>query len=283
MRLVSFLAGARPAYGLVAGEQILDLSAKWGTQYPDLKSFIAAGLPGLRELAHGAIENRVPLAQVALLPVIPNPDKIVCVGLNYRTHLEETGKDASAHPVIFLRVANSQQAHGQPLVLPRESRKFDYEGELAVVIGRGGRRIAQADAWSHIAGYSCYNDASVRDWQVHTSQWAPGKNFPKTGAFGPWLVTADEIAPGERLALVTRLNGDEVQRSSTDLLIFDIPRIVEYVSAFMPLEPGDVLVTGTPGGVGAKRNPPLWMEDGDVVEVEIEKVGLLRNPVAAEA
>jgi len=279
MQLASFLVDGRAAFGAVQGDHVVDLHAAFEGRFDDLRAYIAAGMPP----APATAGTRHPLSAVELLPVIPNPSKIICVGLNYRTHLEETGKEQGAQPVIFLRVASSQLAHGKPMLVPRESARFDYEGELAVVIGKPGRRIAQAAAWDHIAGYSCYNDGSVRDWQTHTSQWAPGKNFPATGAFGPCMVTADEIDPARALSLVTRLNGAEVQRSSTDLLIFDIPRIIAYVSTFMPLEPGDVIATGTPGGVGAKRTPPLWMKAGDVVEVEIERIGVLRNPVAAEA
>jgi 2-keto-4-pentenoate hydratase/2-oxohepta-3-ene-1,7-dioic acid hydratase in catechol pathway len=279
MQLASFTIGGRPSFGAISGAHIVDFHAGFEGRFDDLRSYIAAGMPKLPPHAN---EVRHGLSEIQLLPVIPSPPKIICVGLNYRTHLEETGKEQGAQPVIFLRVACSQVAHEQPMVIPRESNRFDYEGELAVVIGKPGRRIAQADAWDHIAGYSCYNDGSVRDWQTHTSQWAPGKNFAGTGAFGPWMVTADEIEPGQSLALVTRLNGEEVQRSSTDLLIFDIPRVIEYVSSFMPLEVGDVIATGTPGGVGAKRVPPLWMKAGDVVEVEIDQIGVLRNPIVAE-
>jgi 2-keto-4-pentenoate hydratase/2-oxohepta-3-ene-1,7-dioic acid hydratase in catechol pathway len=172
--------------------------------------------------------------------------------------------------------------HGKPIVVPRESAKLDYEGEIAIVIGRGGRRIGEADAWQHIAGYAPYNDGSVRDWQAHTTQWTAGKNFSGTGGFGPWMVTRDEIADGARLDLVTRLNGEELQRGHTDQLIFPIPRLIAYVSTFTPLEPGDVIVTGTPAGVGFKRQPPVFMKPGDRVEVEVSRVGTLVNPVVAE-
>jgi 2-keto-4-pentenoate hydratase/2-oxohepta-3-ene-1,7-dioic acid hydratase in catechol pathway len=188
----------------------------------------------------------------------------------------------TAQPTIFLRLADSQQGHEQPIPAPAESGKLDYEGEVAIVIGKPGRRIREADAWTHIAGYACYNDVSVRDWQVHTSQWAPGKNFYRTGAFGPWMVTSDEIAPGATLSLTTRLNGVEVQRTDTSLLIFGIPRLIAYLSSFTPLRTGDVIVTGTPGGVGAKRTPPLWMKPGDVVEVEVDRIGVLRNTIGAD-
>lgn len=281
MRYASFLVGSRPSYGIVLDEGIVDLSARCAQRYPDLKSFLAAPPDEARTLAAELRPDLRP-GDVRFLPTIPNPGKILCVGLNYRTHLAETGKDEAPWPTVFLRTASSQQGHAEPLPLPPESHKFDYEGELAVIIGRPGRRIAQTDAWRHIAGYACYNDATLRDWQVHTSQWAPGKNFHRTGAFGPWMVSADEIATDTVMTLVTRLNGNEVQRTTTDLMIFGIPRLIHYLSTIMPLETGDVIVTGTPGGVGAKREPPLWMQPGDTVEVEIDRIGVLSNRIVAE-
>ena len=217
-----------------------------------------------------------------LLPVIPNPGKIVCVGLNYGDHVRETGREITEKPTLFLRVAESQVAHGEDIVLPPESSRLDYEGEIAVVIGQGGRRIAEADAWEHIAGYACYNDGSIRDWQTATPQWTAGKNFWRTGGFGPWMVTRDEIRDDQVMTLVTRLNGEEMQRTTTDKLIHSIPRQIAHISAFTPLAPGDVIVTGTPGGVGAKRNPPVWMKAGDIVEIEVDAIGVLRNGIRAE-
>jgi 2-keto-4-pentenoate hydratase/2-oxohepta-3-ene-1,7-dioic acid hydratase in catechol pathway len=181
---------------------------------------------------------------------------------------------------VFLRVAESQAGHAQAMLCPRESSKFDYEGEIAIVIGKAGRRIAESNAWEHVAGYSCYNEGSVRDWQRHTSQFTAGKNFAATGAFGPWLVTSDEIRPGEELTLATRLNGQEMQHATTAMMIFPLPRLIAYCSTFAPLAPGDVIVTGTPGGVGSRRTPPVWMKPGDVVEVEVSRVGVLRNTIA---
>jgi 2-keto-4-pentenoate hydratase/2-oxohepta-3-ene-1,7-dioic acid hydratase in catechol pathway len=184
--------------------------------------------------------------------------------------------------VIFLRVPESQVGHGRPIVCPRESDQLDFEAELAVVIGKAGRRIAAADALSHVAGISCYNDGSVRDWQLATGQWSPGKNFPATGAFGPWMVTADELDPGTALRLRCRLNGEVMQDTTTDLMIFPIPTLIAFVSTWTTLEVGDVIVTGTPGGVGLRRDPPVWMKHGDVVEIELDGVGVLRNPVVKE-
>lgn len=283
MKLISYQHGGQDSYGAVVGDRVVDLREAFGARAPDLKALIAAGL--VREAAAQVAATPAPalaLADVKLLPVVPNPGKIFCIGLNYGEHIRETGKEVTEKPVIFLRVADSQLAHGEDIVRPRVSERLDYEGEIAVVIGKGGRHIAEADAWSHIAGYSCYNDGSVRDWQLHTSQWIPGKNFWKTGAFGPWMVTADEIAPDQKMTLVTRLNGQEMQRATTDMMVHSIPRQIAYISAFIPLEPGDVIVTGTPGGVGNKRNPQVFMKPGDVCEIEVDAVGVLRNGIRDE-
>ncbi len=280
MRLASFSHGGRASYGIVIGDSLVDLGKLIGAQYPDLRSLLNAGPGLLQQLRNHA--PTVPLAEVKFLPVIPNPDKIFCAGLNYRSHVEETGRTESEKPVIFLRLAASQVGHGQPMICPKVSTQFDYEGELAVVIGKRGRHIARDKALDYIAGYSCYNDGSLRDWQRHTSQWTPGKNFAATGAFGPWLMTADEIPDPTTLSLATRLNGQTVQSATVDLLIFSIPEIIEYVSAWSELAPGDVIATGTPGGVGFKRNPPLLMKAGDIVEVEISTIGTLSNPIEAE-
>jgi 2-keto-4-pentenoate hydratase/2-oxohepta-3-ene-1,7-dioic acid hydratase in catechol pathway len=215
--------------------------------------------------------------------VIPNPDKILCIGLNYENHRKETGRTEVENPTVFGRFANSQTGHLTNIIRPKVSTDLDYEGELALIIGKPGRYISHKDAWGHIAGYACYNEGSVRDYQRHTSQFTPGKNFPNTGAFGPWMVTPDEAGDLGPLRLQTRLNGEVVQDTTISEMIFDIPRQIEYCSAFTRLEPGDVIATGTPGGVGSRRTPPLWMKAGDVVEVEIDRIGLLRNKVADEA
>jgi 2-keto-4-pentenoate hydratase/2-oxohepta-3-ene-1,7-dioic acid hydratase in catechol pathway len=214
--------------------------------------------------------------------VIPDAPKIFCIGLNYEEHRIESQRERVGHPTIFLRVPGSQTGHGQPLLRPRESEHFDFEGEIAVIIGRGGRRIAEAQAWEHIAGYAPYNDGSIRDWQRHTVQWTPGKNFRETAGFGPWMVPRGEIADGQLLTLQTRLNGELVQHATTDMMLFDIPAQIAYISTFIDLEPGDVIATGTPGGVGARRTPPLWMKPGDQVEVELSSVGTLRNSIAQD-
>ncbi len=282
MRLISYQHNGQDGYGAVVGDRVVDLRATFGAQAPDLKAFIAAGLVPQAAAQVEAASVTLPLSELQLLPVIPNPGKIFCIGLNYGEHIRETGKEVTEKPVIFLRVADSQLAHGEDIVRPKASERLDYEGEIAIVIGRAGRHISEADSWSHIAGYSCYNDGSVRDWQVHTSQWAPGKNFWKTGAFGPWMVTADEIAPDRKMTLVTRLNGQEMQRATTDMMVHSIPRQIAYISAFIPLEPGDVIVTGTPGGVGNKRTPPVFMKPGDVCEIEVDAIGVLRNGIRDE-
>lgn len=287
MKLISYQHNGTDSYGALLGDRIVDLRAVFGTRAVDLKALIAAGLlseaaAAVQKADATATASTLALGDVQLLPVIPNPGKIVCVGLNYGEHVRETGREITEQPTLFLRVAESQVAHGEPIVLPPESSKLDYEGEIAIVIGQGGRRISEADAWKHIAGYACYNDATLRDWQSATPQWTAGKNFWRTGGFGPWLVTRDEIADGQVMTLVTRLNGQEMQRTTTDKLIHSIPRQIAHISAFMPLAAGDVIVTGTPGGVGAKRTPPVWMKAGDVVEIEVDAIGILRNGIRAE-
>ncbi len=282
MKLISYRLQDTVSYGVVADSGVIDLGAQLGSQYPDLKALLAGGGLARAQAVAARGGPGVALQSLTLLPVIPNPGKILCIGLNYEDHRVETQREKTDHPTVFLRVADSQVGHGQPLLCPRESSRFDYEGEIAVVIGRAGRRIPESGAWAHVAGYSCYNDGSVRDWQRHTSQFTPGKNFAATGAFGPWLVTSDEIEPGEVLTLTTRLNGQVMQQATTAMMIFSIPRLVAYCSTFTPLLPGDVIVTGTPGGVGSRRDPPVWLKPGDTVEVEVSRVGCLRNPVALD-
>jgi 2-keto-4-pentenoate hydratase/2-oxohepta-3-ene-1,7-dioic acid hydratase in catechol pathway len=277
MKLISYLHGGKPGFGIVKGEGIVALAARTGQ--PSLKHALDK-IDSLRAYANEAPDLR--LDEITYAPVIPNPDKILCIGINYLKHIQETGREKPKKPMIFTRFANTQVGHAQPMIRPRASEQLDFEGELAFVIGRKARHVPEADALSHVAGYACYNDGSVRDWQLHTSQFTPGKNFPGTGAFGPWLVTSDEVPGIARTTLVTRLNGEEVQRTSTDDLIFGIPALIAYISEFTELVPGDMVITGTPSGVGAFRKPPLWMKPGDVVEVEIEGIGVLRNPVAAE-
>lgn len=281
MKLVSFEHGGRASFGVVNGDGVVDLRLALGDRYADLAALLAAD--ALAEAA--AVAGRTPdhrLDALTLLPVIPQPGKIWCCGLNYGEHVRETQREVTEQPTFFLRVADSQVAHGQPILCPPESTQVDYEAEIAVIIGRPGRRIAEADVAAHIAGYACYNDGSIRDWQRHTSQWVPGKNFWRTGGFGPWMVTADEIPFGTVMRLQTVLNGQVMQDATTDLMIHSIARQVAYVSTIAPLRAGDVIVTGTPGGVGARRQPPVWMKPGDVCEIVVDRIGTLRNPIAAE-
>ena len=282
MKLVSFLRNNKPTWGVAVEGGVVDCGAKLGKKYPDLKAVIAnRGLADVKKFAKGRKPD-VPSAKVKYLPPIGNPDKIICIGLNYKSHVAETGRSDAQYPTIFTRFSNTQVGHGQPMIRPKNSEKYDYEGEVAVIIGKKCRHVSKADALKYVAGYSCYNDGSIRDWQRHTTQFTPGKNFVGTGGFGPWMVTADEIKDPSKMTLITRLNGQELQRATTDLLIFDIPTLINYCSEWTELVPGDVIVTGTPGGVGFVRNPPIFMKPGDTCEVEVDMIGTLVNPIAAE-
>lgn len=279
MRLVSYRIGDSPSFGLLVEDGIISAAAM-GTPHSSLRVALASGaLPELASLS-GTRSADLGLADVQLAPVIPDPGKILCAGVNYRAHREEAGRDEAAKPTIFIRFADSQLASGEVAVRPRGVTKFDYEGEVAAVIGVGGRDIPRETALAHVAGYACYNDFSAREWQRHSTQWTAGKNFPGTGAFGPYLCTADEAPDVETMQLTTRVNGDIRQQASLADLLFDIPALIAYISSFTPLSPGDVIVTGTPGGVGLFRDPPTFLEDGDVVEVEATGLGVLVNRVA---
>lgn len=280
MKLLSFRAEGRALYGAVVGDGVVDLADRVGDRFPTLRAALAGGaLPELGRIARGAPPDYA-LEDIAYDPVIPAPDKILCIGLNYRTHAAEMARELPANPSVFARLQNTLAAHGDTLPRPRASTHFDFEGELAVIIGKGGRHIRAEDALKHVAGYSCFLDGSVRDFQKHSV--TAGKNFPRTGPLGPWMTTADKIPDPTTLALVTRLNGAEVQRDTVDHLIYPIPTLIQYLSTITPLEPGDVIATGTPHGVGAGRMPPLWMKAGDVIEVEISGIGVLRNAVVDE-
>lgn len=281
MKLVSFTAAGAASYGVLAGAGVIDLGRRLGARYATLRAALAGN--ALDEIAGIGARASADLAtsQLTFLPPIPQPDKIVCIGLNYQAHAAGAGLKVPDQPSLFIRLANTLVPHGGAMVRPQASSAFDYEGELAVVIGKPGRHVAAAEALDHVAGYACFNDGSLRDYQFKHSL-AVGKNFVSTGGFGPWLVTRDEIPDPSQLTVTTRLNGVEVQRGETSDLIFGVPTIIAYVSAFTPLEAGDVIATGTPHGVGLARKPPLWMKPGDVVEVEISKIGVLRNPVVAE-
>ncbi len=281
MRLVTYRHSATESIGLVDGDEVVNIGQEVSDKCQDLKTLIAGDVHQIVASARQKA-RRQPLAKVQLLPPITNPGKIICVGLNYESHRKETGRPEVSFPTLFTRFANTQIGHEQPIWRPTESTSLDYEGELAVVIGQGGWKIPEDSALDHVAGYACYNDASVRDWQRHTSQFTPGKNFLHSGPFGPWLVTSDEIPDPSRLTLTTRLNGEVMQHATTDLLIFTIPVLINYISRFTRLEPGDVIVSGTPGGVGFKRDPQVFMKPGDLVEVEISDIGVLANPIEAE-
>jgi 2-keto-4-pentenoate hydratase/2-oxohepta-3-ene-1,7-dioic acid hydratase in catechol pathway len=277
MRFASFVHGDGAGFGVVHEDRVVDLSA----QAPSLRAALAQwGLDGLRDRASKGTVR--PLAGLRWLPPITDPDKTLCVGLNYFLHAQEAKMAVPEHPSLFARFPAAQVGHGTPVVRPRASHKFDYEAELAVVIGRAGRHVAVDDAEAYIAGYSCFAENSVRDWQVHSRQATPGKNFERSGAFGPWLVTPDEAGPVAKMEVVGRLNGREMQRDSAANMIFSVPQVIAYVSTFITLLPGDVLVTGTPAGVGFTRDPPVWLKPGDRFEVEITNLGVLSNEVVDE-
>ena len=279
MRLVSFQrADGTVSYGTTDGVTVRDAGAVLAYRFADLSAVLAAGATAEFE-GSGA---PFPLGDVRLLPPIPEPGKILCIGLNYLPHILETGRAKPERPSIFTRYAASLVGHGSPLVRPAASTKFDYEGELAVVIGKSGRHIAEADVWNHIAGYACFNDGSIRDFQNHTTQFWPGKNFEQSGSFGPWIVTPDEVGDITAQTLTTRVNGKVEQHTPISDLAIGIPALIAYASTVTTLRPGDVIATGTPGGVGNHRKPQLFLEPGMTVEVEITNVGVLSNGVVDE-
>lgn len=277
MRWLTFSVDGNESFGFIADDgQVVDVGARGGAA--TLKEAITAS--SLSESGKQSSSDTCwSLEQIEYKPPITNPDKILCVGLNYRDHQEETGHGGEDNPTIFVRFAQAQVGHQQPLVRPVESRAFDYEGEIALIIGEGGRRIAKDDWLKHVAGFSCYNDGSIRDYQRHTSQFTPGKNFTGTGGFGPWLMTPDEIGDPNEMELTTRLNGEVMQNAKAAQLVFGFGELVAYCSTFTDLVPGDLIVTGTPGGVGAARNPPVFMDEGDLLEVTVEPIGTLRHSV----
>ncbi len=279
MRICSYiLADGTHSYGIAQDNTVLDVDADWRATYPNLRATIAAeALEGVAEATQSSAP--VAMSDVTLLSPVPNPDKIICIGLNYMTHIKETGRDKPAKPSIFTRYPSSVVGHEQPLIRPEASDWFDYEGELAVIIGKPGRNIAPQDAMSHVGGYSCFNDGSIRDYQRHTSQFWAGKNFDDSGSMGPWLVTADELTAPDAQTMETRLNGEVVQSTSIADLAFNISELIAYLSIVTKLLPGDVIATGTPSGVGFFRDPKLFMKPGDRVEVEISGIGTLANPI----
>ena len=289
MRLFTFEKAGKPAVGLLRSENATDFidlelaGYAYGADMvallnqPDWQKHIELIL---KEHPAQSVQS---LAGVRFLPLVPNPGKIICVGLNYADHAKEGGHATPDHPSFFLRVNTSQVAHQQAMLIPRASSKLDYEAELAVVIGTKSRHLTLENALDSVAGYSCYNDGSVRDYQRKGTQWTLGKNFDATGAFGPWLVTSDELPIGcDGLRIQTRLNGQVLQDGNTSNFLFDVKTVLKIVSECMTLEPGDVIITGTPAGVGYARNPPIFMKAGDICEIEIEKIGILQNSMMNE-
>ena len=282
MKYISFTKNGANGFGAVINDRdVVDLTGK------------IDGVTTLRELLAKDLQNKAAqfvasakpdftLDTVELLPVIPNPNKIVCVGINYVAHAAEAGRTIGQYPVIFQRWADSLLAHGKPILKPKVSNEFDFEAELAVVIGKGGGHIAKEDAMSHVAGYTCFNDASARDWQFHTHQYGMGKNFRSTGALGPWMISAEDVPDYRQISLKGFLNGQQMQEGTLDQLAFDVPSLISYVSKAVDWQPGDILATGTPSGIGFKRKPPIFLKHGDIFEVVIDKIGTLSNPVVNE-
>jgi 2-keto-4-pentenoate hydratase/2-oxohepta-3-ene-1,7-dioic acid hydratase in catechol pathway len=286
VKIASIEAGDGPTLGLLADDDsYVDLSELGPSVPRDLRQLLDLGAEAMSDIAASArgITTRLDPATVRFQPLIRQPQAVWCAALNYQTHVKEGNWEQPSRPPLFLRVAESLCGHEQPLVRPAVSDRLDYEGELAVIIGTRARHVPVADAHTVIAGYSCFNDGSVRDWQRHTAQITSGKNFWRTGPFGPWLTTTDEVPDIQSAQLTTRLNGKTMQQAKIGEMLFGIPELVNYISTMCELLPGDVIVTGTPGGVGARQDPPVFMHDGDVIEVEVDGVGLLCNTVADEA
>ena len=257
-------------------EGVVDVGMR--SEYATLREAIAAQALE-RLVAQCGDQADVALDGLHFAPTITDPKKILCVGLNYKAHQEETGRGGEGVPTVFVRFAAAQMGHGEPMVRPRESASLDFEGEIAMIIGRSGRRIARKDAMEHVVGFGIYNDGSVREYQRQTSQFTPGKNFANTGGFGPWMMTKEAIGELSQMEITTRLNGEVMQNATADLLVHGFDELIAFCSTFIELEPGDVIVTGTPGGVGAARKPPVFMDQGDVIEVDVKPIGTLRNPV----
>jgi len=282
MKLASYRKGGADRYGVEVAGGIADLCEKFADKWPTLHDALKAG--GLSELAAAASGAKADtqFSEIEFLPPILEPGKLICIGLNYRSHIEETGRPIPEYPMLFVRYPDSVVGHEQPMLRPKVSERYDFEGELAVVIGRTCRAVSEADALNYVAGYACFNDGSIRDYQNHTTQFTPGKNFHHSGAFGPWLVTSDEIPDPHTLHLTTRLNGEVMQDTETSDLMFNVNQLIAYISTVTPLNPGDVIATGTTGGVGNARKPPLYMKAGDRIEIEIQGLGTLANTIEDE-
>ena len=282
MRFGSFTTHGKETWGLMKDEGAVLVDADTASSFPNLKSAITNNC--LEKIGTELREKTIdiPVEDISYLPVIGNPDKILCVGLNYHDHRLEGGHGEVGEPTIFVRFANAQIGHGKAIVAPMESDTLDFEAELAIIIGKPGRRIPEEEAFDYIAGYSCYNDGSVREYQRHTTQFTAGKNFMATGGFGPWMVTPEELVDLDNVTVKSRLNGEIMQHAKVADMIFPFPKLINYISTFTELCPGDVIATGTPGGVGSRRNPQVWMRPRDVCEIEISGIGVLRNPIIGE-
>jgi 2-keto-4-pentenoate hydratase/2-oxohepta-3-ene-1,7-dioic acid hydratase in catechol pathway len=278
LRLASFRHGERTGFGVVEGDAVIDLSHR----FPDrtLRTLLSNPQSLLEAKGRGTL---LPFEAIDWLPPVLDPPRIYCVGRNFKRAMQRAGLECPAYPILFARFASSQVGHGQAIVRPSVSQQFDYEGEVCVVVGRAGRHIAEADALDHVAGYTCYNDGSVRDYQRHTSQDTPGKNFWRSGAIGPWIVTSDEIPDPTELSLATILNGEIVQSDRLDDLLFSVPQVLAYLSSIAPLEPGTLIAMGTPFGAGVNLTPQRWLQPGDAVSVVVNRIGTLTNEVVDEA
>ena len=285
MRLLSFAVGDYVSFGAVSGDAIVDVGRLLGEQHRTLGTVLRAGELH-RAVSLGATSKpTIALDEIRYLPTVPDPEKIICIGINYGNRHGEykDGGEAPQYPSVFMRTPGSLVGHLEPIWNPPESQQLDYEGEIVLVIGKAGRRIAAANAWQHVAGLTLMNEGSVRDWLRHSKfNVTPGKNFERSGSLGPWLVTADELAPGAELHLMTRVNGELRQDDTTAKLIFSFARLIEYLSSFMRLTPGDLIATGTPTGAGARFDPPKYLRGGDTVEVHVPEIGTLRNVVIDE-
>jgi len=282
MKLLSFMRNGTQSYGAKLGDGVIDLGLRFGARWPTLGTALKGqGLKAMENAAAAGADFGID--EVQLLPTITDPDKIICIGLNYKTHIAEMGREPPKYPTLFSRYPNTLVGSGEKLIRPKVSVQFDYEGEFAIIIGKTARHVKAADAYNYVAGYSCFNDGSIRDWQYHTTHFASGKNFWRSGSMGPWMVTRDELPKEGDAILQTRLNGEVMQHTAISDLLFDTPYLIEYLSAIFQLEPGDVIATGTTGGVGARRNPQVWMKPGDQVEVDIAGIGILRNGIEDEA
>ena len=281
MKLISFKTNNEESFGIYTNEGVIDAGIKFKKIFPDLKSLLEKnGLEEIKKIKNNPVDYS--FDDISFLPPIPNAGKIICVGINYLGHIKETGREVPNYPVLFSRFSDSFVGHNESLVRPKASIDFDYEGELAVIIGKKGRHIEEKQAMEHVAGYTCCNEGSIRDYQFHTMQWIPGKNFFRSGSMGPYIITTDEQNDPNKFHLKTKINGEILQEAPVEDLCFSIPKLIAYCSEWTPLNPGDILITGTPGGVGRVRKPPIWMKPNDIVEVDISGVGILKNTIIDE-